>query len=150
MAGYIVPTDVETLVPASEIRDLLYRGTTNPPATYVTSDLQLIIDDVEGYIDSKLQGRYNIPLTMPVPPLLKYYAKIGTRKFLWTKARQVNAEVDAAWLEVKTDLDAISKGELPLGAEPEKSERSNATAHVTADNGSYDSEPFSREAMERF
>lgn len=150
MAGYISPVDVETLIPASEIRDLLYRGTANPPNPYRTDDLRPLVDEAEGIVDSHLQAKYTIPLTVDAPPVLKYWTKVIVRKLLWTRARQTNEEVNAEYEKAIAKLESISKGELPLGSEPEKSERSNATAQVTQDLGSYDENQWTRTKLEGF
>ncbi len=114
--AYAALTDLEFAAGGAErLRQLTdVDGSGTPKGAAVAA----VIAEAAAWVDKSIQLRYSVPLTEPIPSLIRFMVA-REAVYLLKLARDMITEADlAAHEERGKTLDAIRTGELALGVDP--------------------------------
>ncbi len=114
---YVTMTDLSGMIPLPFLIEGLDDNNDGAADAAVWSQ---VAADVASVIDGKLGGRYSVPFANPLPSVVVNAAKILAAEQIYTRRGRVDANgrivnpFTKLADDVRTQLDAIAKGDIPL------------------------------------
>lgn len=128
MSNYIVQADLLSRVSNAQLIQLTDDAQSGSvDATKVTQS----IDEAESEADGYLATRHSVPLSSPIPQLVKTLSVDIAIYKLYSRRQRVPESVQKAYDAAIKKLEGIAKGLITLGIDPPPAESSKATQGET-------------------